>query len=272
VVCNINGYRNVVRTLKSTTISGAAGTYYIYLQRSATGEIILSRIGGGQNTGSVAIDTGSGKLKKFVDSTQNFNTSGTQPGDILEITSVGSQNIGQWIVDSVLSNTEILIVGLFVTAQTSLNYKITNPLAPTLNFTATAHAKRFTRASSQIFIGRAVFDGSNVTSVVSYALKGRYEAFTSIALSVGVFNVTVSHDLGYMPTEVQFFGSQASDYSQVLEPLSVADMTSSTLLRSVIVKMDDLTVSVKNATSGVYYKSFDGVTQTSGFLLIVAER
>jgi hypothetical protein len=272
VVANINGYRQVVRTLKSTTISGSAGTYYIYLQRSTTGEIILDRTGGGQNTGAVGIHSGDGKLRKLTDTTQNFNTIGVKPGDILEITSLSSTNAGQYVVDSVLSNTEVLVLGLFVTTQSSLNYKITNPLAPTLTFTATVPAKRFARVTDKIYIGRAVFDGTNVTSVTSYALKGRFEQFFSITLSSGNFAQTVSHNIGYFPSKVQFFASQNNDYSVVLEPLSDADMVSSTLQRSVISKYDDMTITVKNATNGIFYKGYDGTSQTTGYLLVVATR
>jgi len=272
VVCDINGYRQVVRTLKQVVVSGAAGTRYVYLQRSSTGEIILNRTGGGDNTGNVAIYTGDGKLRKLNDTTQNFITSGAQPGDIVEITSVGSQNLGQYIVEAVIDANNLIVIGQFVTSQANLNYKITNPIAPSLLVTATVPAKRYARVSDQIFIGRAVFDGANVTSVMTYAVKGRYEAFTSITLTLGNFSQVISHNIGYVPTGAKFFASQANDYSQVIEPLSVADMTASTLQRSVIVKMDDTDVYVKNATNGIFYKSFDGVSQTAGYLLVIAER
>jgi hypothetical protein len=169
-----------------------------------------------------------------------------------------------------------------------------------------------------IYIGRAVFDGSQITSITSYALKGRFEQFVSISLLGGNFSQTISHNIGYIPSKIQFFASQASDYSQNLEPLSVNELsvdtfsagslpvfdpgtsptfnanssgatftagdlpsltpgtlpslTSGTLQRSVISDHNDMTIRVKNATNGLFYKSFDGVAQTSGFLLVVAER
>jgi hypothetical protein len=269
VVCNINGYRQVVRTQKSIAISGAAATYYVYLQRSATGDIYLDRTGVGQNNGVTSIDGGSGLTKNFSDSSQNFITSGVTQGDILEITTVGSVNKDQYVVDSVVDANNLLIKGDFRSVLSNLNYKITNPIAPSLLFTATAHAKRWQRVSGLIYIGRAVFDGANVTSVTTYAVKGRFELFSSIS---GDFALTVSHNIGYVPHKVQFFGSQANDHSAVIEPLSDGDMVTSTLLRSVISKIDDMTVSVKNTTSGTFYKGYDGTTFTSGYLLIVAER
>lgn len=272
VVTNINGYRQVVRSLKSTTISGAAGTYYVYLERVSSGETILDRTGVGQNNGATSVDTNTNKLNKFTDSSQNFIASGVQPGDLLEITSTGSLNIGQYVVTSVVDANTLLVQGLFASTQANLNFKIINPIAPTLGFTDTAHSKKFERVDDRIYIGRAVFDGAQVTSVTSYSLKGRYESFISITLSGGDFSQTVSHNIGYVPRSVQFFASQANDYSQALEPLSTAEMNSSTLQRSVIADWTDMTLRVKNATNGVFYKSFDGVSQTAGFLLIVAER
>ncbi|NBO55980.1 MAG: hypothetical protein EBU84_15655, partial [Actinobacteria bacterium] len=57
VVANINGYRQVIRSLKSKTITGSAGTYYIYLDKSETGEIYLDRTGTGQNNGVVSTNS-----------------------------------------------------------------------------------------------------------------------------------------------------------------------------------------------------------------------
>lgn len=271
VVCNINGYRAVVRSLKSHTISGASGTYYIYLDRSSP-DLLLDRTGGGQDTGVVSVDGGSGKLKKFSDSTQNFNTSGVKAGDILEITTAGSENLGEFVVASVESDTELFIVGLFETAQTTLNYKITDPLAPSLNSTTTAPSLTFAEEADRIYIGRAVFDGANITSIFSYALKGRYAAFSAVTPVSGDFSIAISHNLGYVPKRVLFYGSQTSDFTSALEPLSVSQDSGGTLQRSVIARFTDTTLDVKNAVNGIFYKDFSGVSQTSGFIYIVIER
>lgn len=279
VIANINGYRQVVRKQISATISGAAATYYLYLQRNSAGETILDRTGGGQNTGQVSTWTLDGKLRKFSDSSQNFVTLGIKVGDILTITTNLSPNADVYVVaatnetnPSDLTVNEVAVIGTFVSAQTSLNYSIVNPIAPTLSFTGTAHAKRFARASGLIYIGRAVFDGANVTSVSTYAVKGRFEQFFSITLTGGDFAQTISHSLGFIPSKLEIYASQASDYSVPIEPLSVASATTATLQRSVIVDLTDTTLRVKNATNGIYYKDYAGVSQTSGFLLVRAER
>lgn len=274
-VANINGYRQVVRTLKSVTVSGVAGTYYAYLDLSLAGEIILDRTGGGQNTGVTSeYPALSGVYGKFTDSTQNFSTSGVQPGDILEITTGASVNKGQYIVQAVLSTTELQIIGTFVSVQATLNYKITNPIAPVFNYTAIAHSKAFVRDSGRIYIGRLVFDGANITGVSNYAVKGRFVEFQSVTPVGGDFSLTVAHGLGYVPSKISLYGSQASDYSVPLEPLSIAELSvgGGLLQRSVIANMDDTTIQIKNATNGVFYRDFGGTTQTAGFLLVVAER
>jgi hypothetical protein len=274
VVSDINGYRQVVSTQISTTISGIAGTYYIYLQRNPAGQIVLDRTGAGQNTGTVTTDLSS-NLTVLNDTTQNFISEDIEPGQLLQITSVGSQNLGTYVIAAVGYNSNpnnLQIIGNFVSAQAGLNYKIIDPVAPTVGFTATAPAGRFAPVSNQIFIGQAVFDGTNVTSIITYALQGHYEGFTGVTLIGGYYNLTIPHNIGYVPTGLKVYASQASDFSQVLERLSDGDMTTSTLLRSVITAQDDLNIYIKNPTNGVFYKSFAGITQTAGFLFVVVDR
>lgn len=308
VESNINGYRQVARVNKSVTISGAPGTYYLSLDRQPSGEVYFTGIAGSGTT-STFIPTG--KLCKFSASATNFVTTGVKPGDILEITGpLGNPNKGQYIVHSTnvedgvnLATNEIRVIGEFVSASTALDYQIINAITPALNFTGSAHAKKFAKASGKIYIGRCVFDGTNVTSLVNYALKGIYADFTSVTLSLGNFSSTVAHNLGFIPSKIEIYASQANDFSQPLEPLSIAEMstgassittgsaslspatpqvitytppaltyTPPTLMRSVIVRFTDTTIEIKNATNGVFYKDFSGSTQTSGYLYIVAER
>jgi hypothetical protein len=86
--------------------------------------------------------------------------------------------------------------------------------------------------------------------------------------------VIAPHNLGFVPSKIEIYGSQTSDFLSPIEPLSAAEMSTGTqaLQRSVIVKADDTNVYVKNATNGVFYRDFSGTTQTTGFLLVNAER
>lgn len=275
-VANINGYRQVVRTIKTTTISGAAGTYYLSLTKGSY--TYVTEVASGGSIGTYAAN---GLVAKLQDNTKNFVTLGVKPGDVLEITAPGGNpNLGKYIVlatnvedNTNLTTSELAIQGQFVSASTGLNYTITDPISPTFGFTGTAHAKTFTRVANTIYIGRCVFDGANVTSLTIYQTQGLYSGFTSITLGGGLYNVTIPHNLGYMPKRVHIYASQASDFTQPLEPLSVADISGGgSLQRSCIAQMTDLILQVKNSTSGLFYKDFSGVAQTSGYLYVVVER
>jgi hypothetical protein len=274
VVCNINGYRQVVRTNKTVTISGGAATYYVYLQTQSSGDMVLDSTGGGQNNGAVSVD-GDSNLTLFTDITQNFGTLGVQPGDLLTITSGGSNDAGTFVVGSIqnvtvglttYTNAQIVIKGLFVDAETLLNYKIVNPLAPALYFTGTAPANRYAEVTGKIYVGSCVFDGTNVTSVVGFAYKGRYEGFTSVTLSGGAYSLTISHNLGYMPTQVQLFGSQVNTYAS-LDPIGIDGVAG-----SAVATMTTTTIQIAQTLNGTFYKSFAGTTETSGYLLVKLSR
>lgn len=277
LIANINGYRQVVRTIKTATISGAPNTYYLTLTRSVGGEQYLNVTG---NTGALGTYATNGLVARLSDSFQNFVTAGVKPGDVLNITAPsGNPNINQYIVlatnveDSVnLATNELAVIGQFVSAGTGFNYTINNPVAPQLGFSSTPHAKSFARSANKIYIGRCVFDGTNVTSLTIYQNMGVYAAFTSVTLSSGSFSLNIPHNLGYFPSKIQFYGSQASDFTQPLDLLGIGDMTTSTLQRSVIAQTSDLAVLVKNPTNGIFYKDFSGTAQTSGFRYVVAER
>lgn len=293
VIANINGYRQKVRTNKTVTISGAAGTYYIYIDRNPTGSVFFTPPA---SSGTTSTYTPTGKLSKYSATGTNFVTGGVKPGDILEITGPGGNaNLGKWVIaataaeDANLTTGELRIVGEFNSANTSLSAQVVDPLAPTMGYTASAHGKVWERVSGRIYIGRCVFDGANVTSVTNYAYLGRFATWESVSLSLGAFNISTAHNLGFIPKKVEIYASQANDFSQPLELLSVAEMSSGSitltpaspqspnytapvLQRSVITRFTDTTIETKNATNGLFYKDFNGASQTSGFLYIVVER
>lgn len=227
VEANINGYRQQIRTNKTVTISGGSGTYYVYLQRNPAGEIFYTIPAA---SGSVATYTPTSKLSKFVTGSGNFVTAGVKPGDIIKLTApLANPNLGEFVVHSTnvedpsnLNPNELRIVGEFATASTGIDAQLINTLAPTLGFQSSPHAKKFTVVANKIYIARVIFDGSNVNAVLPYALRGIYDAFTSVTAN---FQATISHYLGYIPSRIYFYGSQANDYSQPLEVLSSADMS-----------------------------------------------
>lgn len=272
VVANINGYRQVIRVQKQVTISGSPGSYYITMDRSPTGELLLDRTGVGQDTGTVSLGPTT-KLNKFSDSTQNFISLGVQPGDVIEVTTNGSPNKFTYVVASIFSATELLIIGRFESAQANLNYKITYPIGPSINFTATPHAAKFAPVSNKIYIAKVAFDGTNVTSITQYALKGRYEEFFSVN-AAPTFEINAVHALGYFPRKLEVLASQANNYTANLEPLGTGVASGSGVNndRNVITDISQTVIRAKNPTSGVFYKDYSGSAQTTGYLLIRAER
>lgn len=293
IVANINGYRQVVRTNKTSTIVGASGTYYLYLDRSAGGESILSVPA---SSGQTSLYTPTSKIQKFSSPTVNFVTSGVKPGDILNITGpLANPNVGRYVVLATnvedganLSTNELRIVGEFPSAVTGLDGEIINPISPTFSFTGTPHSKTFARLSNRIYVGRCVFDGSNVVSITPYAYNASYEAWQTVTPSAGDFSLSVPHNLGYIPKNIRLYASTANDFSQPLEPLGIGKMTAGSatltagdqtlnytapvLRRDVVVRVTDTTIEIKNATNGIYYEDYSGTPQTSGFMFVVIER
>jgi len=158
-----------VRTLEEVTISGAAATYYLTLTMNPTGLQYLSVSGSGALQNYVT----NGFTAVLSDISQNFVLAGTQPGDILNLTGPGGNpNLGEYVVLATntqdptnLTVNQIAIIGRFISTGTGFSYTLNNPISPALGFTATAHAKTFTRVANKIYLGRCVFDGTNVTSL-----------------------------------------------------------------------------------------------------------
>lgn len=278
MIANINGYRQVVDIDKQVTIAGAAGNYYLYIEKVANGQLVVAGVA---SSGTTSTFPPTGKLSKFVASSTNFVTSKVKPGHILNITApVGNLNVGSYIIAATnvenpvdLAPNEVLIIGEFTSATTGLTFDVYDSMQPAMGFTATPHAKVFTRDANRIYIGRCYFDGAQVTSLNIYALQGKYSSWQAVALSGGNFSLSYQHNLGFFPSKVSIFASQAGDFSQPLELISVAEISgTSTLQRSVISRMNDLTIEVKNATNGLFYKDYSGIAQTAGFLYVVVER
>lgn len=293
VEANINGYRTVTDINDPTTIAGAAGTYYLYLDRQANGRVLYTHPASVGQTGLLA---STNKLSKYTATGANLIASGVKVGHILEITAPsGNLNVGRYIVaetfleNSVdLTNSDVHVIGEFNSTSTGLSGRFINQQLPVLSATSSAPSKLWSKTTDRIYIGRCVFDGTNVTSLVAYPYQSRYEGWQSISLTGGDFNLSVNHNLGYIPKKVLIYASQANDFSQPLEVLSFSKSTQGSvaissgdqtvtytapaLRRSVVISLTDTVINVKNATNGIFYEDFSGIAQTTGFLYIVIER
>lgn len=293
VVSNINGYRQVTGINDAHTIAGVAGTYHLSLERQPTGKLIYTIPA---TVGAVGILTSTNKLSKFTATGTNLVASGVKVGDVLEVTAPGGNlNLGRWIVAETvvenptdLTNESVNIKGEFTSSSTGLSAAFYREGLPVLSSTTSAPSKLWESVSNKIYIGRCVFDGTNVTSLVTYPYNAKYEGWQSISLLGGDFSIAVAHSLGFIPKRISLFASQANDFSQALEPVSIAKMSSGSvslsvgdqsatytppaLRRSVVVSFTDTVINIKNATNGIFYEDFSGVPQTSGYLYVVVER
>ena len=293
VIANINGYRAVVDTNDQSIISGAAGTYHIYIDRQPNGKTIYTHPA---SVGQTGLILSTNKLSKYTATGTNLIASGIKVGDILELTAPGGNlNLGRWIVKETavenpvdLTNSEVHIIGEFASSSTGLSGTFIRQQAPILSTTNTAPSPLWQSVADRIYIGRCVFDGANITSLISYPYQARHETWQAVTLLGGDFNYAISHNLGYIPKRVHVYASQANDFSQPLELMSITKMTQGSasltagdqsisytppaLRRSVVVRMTDTVLDIKNATNGIFYEDFSGTPQTSGYLYIVIER
>lgn len=293
VVSNINGHRCVTPINDQITITGVAGIYYLFLDRNPNGKLIYTTPA---TSGSTGLITSTNKLSKYKATGTNLVTSGIKPGHILEVTAPGGNlNLGRWIVletanenPTDLGVDEVRIIGEFNSSSTGLSAAFYDADRPTFNFTASAHSVPFARIADRIFVGRCVFDGTNVTSLTQYAYDARYEAWHAVTPLGGDFTLNIPHNLGYIPKRIALYASQANDFTQPLEPMSVAKAsqgsvsitagdqtityTAPALRRSVVARMTDTNIEIKNSTNGIFYEDFNNTAQTTGFLYVVVER
>jgi hypothetical protein len=133
-----------------------------------------------------------------------------------------------------------------------------------------------------------VFDGTNVTSIISYPYQGIYAAWHQVTPSAGDFALNISHNLGFVPRLINIYASTANDLTQPLELMSTAKMTQGAvslnagdqtvtytppaLRRSVVAKTTDTVINIKNATNGVFFEDYNGSLQTSGYVYVIVER
>jgi hypothetical protein len=227
IVLMIGGYTARVRTLAPVTISGAAGTYYIYAARNIGGVVVVDDSTGTAN-GATSAD-GLGNMSIFTDSTEDFTTLNVNPGDLLTITD--GNDAGAYLISAVApagyTNFQLQIVGHFpIGNQSGAHYTITDPLAPTLSAVISSGSA----PANSIIIGEADFDGTAVTASRPRAYRndfvGEWRSVTVAGPQVlpeQIFN----HWLGTDKIDVVVQVSQANDGSAPVEEISLSQLVSS---------------------------------------------
>jgi len=121
----------------------------------------------------------------------------------------------------------------------------------------------------RIFIGEATTDGSSVTAVVSYALRGIYDSsWFSVAANT---QYTKTHNLGMPPLDIQLFGATAdAPPANVHRVIFFNDGTNGKGGQVGAITELDLKL---NASSGFDYPLFYlNTSATSGYYRVIARR
>lgn len=277
VYANVNGYLSRFRTLVSIATPGAAGTKYFAIQREASGKVVLDSSLPSATFGTTLQEPATtGPLIKFKDASRNFATEDIQPGDLLIISTPGD-NQGTYVIQDTfntngsLATSELLIKGKFQSLTSNLSYTIVDPFAGTLLIEDTDPGAAFSVVTDKIYIGQGAYNGVTYTSFTTYQQLGKFQEWQAVTLSSGNFEAIYNHNIGFVPRSLQIFASASSDFASPLIPLGIASGPSG-LERNVIVQITREQIKIKNPVTGIFYKDYDGVTQTSGFLLVLAER
>lgn len=265
----IDGKLSRVRTLKELTLTGAAGTKYVYAQFQAAGVEVVD---GDSSTPPPALPVGTTSLDVndnaiyFNDATKDFTTEDVQPGDTLNL--LDTDDAGEYYVKEVAPDAEVTrltIIGLFpVGGLSSINYNIYDPLAITLGFDTTE-----TPAAGKVYLGEADFDGVAVTAVRARHFRDTFIGeWRAVDVSGGspTFEEIYSHKLGSTKLDIGIQVSQANDDSQPVEELDLCTITS-TLGVSL---NNTLGVSVTNGTlayvAAIFNPGTTDATYTPGYL------
>jgi hypothetical protein len=177
----------------------------------------------------------SDRIQVFVDQSADFSLLNIRPGNTLEI--LNSDNAGKYIIDQVSFNgdvTQLLVIGTFKTIISGLNYRITDTLKPEFSV-----EDFYTPENGKVILGEGVYQSGALISCTTYSFKKKFESqYVAVDVSsVPTQEVIINHDLGFIPTDIRLFVSQANDGSEPVETISSAGTS------------NDLTVSVNNTLS-----------------------
>jgi hypothetical protein len=177
-----------------------------------------------QANGALTTNTNnSDKLQILQDLTVDFTTADVKAGDTIELLNSVSQ--GKYIIDQVAPDgniRQLLIRGVFTGTGSGINYKVYDPLAPTLAVETT-----YPTTATKCPIGQATWDTVALSAAVAYSFKGKYESTwraVDTTSGGGFYNLTFDHNLGVMPRKITIYASQQNDDSTFVEQLSSAEV------------------------------------------------
>jgi hypothetical protein len=215
-----------IRTLEQVTISGAAGTYFVFAQFAVDGKVVVDGDSGSPPpaSGQGTIGSDGSKLRIFEDLTVDFTAEDIVAGDILRIVTDPQGSVGDYIIDEVAPSANVnrlKIRGIFTgVAVGSVDYEVRNPWQPTLGFDAA-----ITPLAGKVYIGEAAFDGAAVTEVFPLHFKNVFLGdWRAVDVSGGSpdFEEIWDHNLLTDQLETVIQVSTVNDGSAHIEELSLA--------------------------------------------------
>lgn len=224
---SIDGRLGRVRTDHTLTVSGAAGTRYLYaqyLEDGVEGKIVVD----GRLTvplGTTSFDVNNYPIY-FNDASRDYTALDVEVGDILSL--IDSADIGNYVVKTVapdLTLTQLEIVGQFPTGGVStINYTISDPLKMTLGLDT---AEEDPLPTGKFYIGEVDFDGSAITEVRPRQYRDTYVSeWREIGVSIiPIFEEIFEHNLGTDLLDVSVQVSTADDGTAPIEELSLTSIT-----------------------------------------------
>ena len=219
IALNIDGYKMMLSDDESVQVSGSDGTKYLVAKRPVSAYIVSEK-----PTEEVGITTAnalnSDKVQIFVDQAADFPTLLVRPGYVLEI--LNTVNAGKYIIDQAGFNgdiTQLLVIGNFINALGGINYRITDPMRPEFSIESS-----YVEEKGKVYLGEGQYSSGSVISSKAYSLKNKYKSkYQAVDVSsLANFELILNHDLGFIPTEIEAFVSQANDDSESVEKISTS--------------------------------------------------
>lgn len=220
----IGGYMGQVRTLKSQVLSGAAGTYFVYATRQATGVVVVD---GSVSVAGITSNDVNAQPCLFTDTSVDFTLQDVRAGDYLTL--LNSSDIGSFRIKTVAPGgnaNQLQIIGNFpVGGQSGINYTVSDRQA--VSFSAVLSSG--SAPANSIVIAEADFDGVAVTAVRPRAYKndfvGEWRAVTVAGPSLLAEQI-YTHYLGTDKLDVAVQISQANDGSAPVEEMDLGQLSS----------------------------------------------
>jgi len=140
--------------------------------------------------GSVIVDQ-----DKLTSVTASFGAYGVKAGDLLIVSSPASVS-GTYVVDSVTSDTELVIGSQFPETASNITFHVERRSYPALGYSSS-----LSFSAGRVYIGKFVVNGSgDITSIIGYAYSGLFDTGWN---PMGLFNGPGNrHYLGVQPSNV----------------------------------------------------------------------